>query len=233
MRKDLAAMRVIVQALIFPPAPRQNCLGCFSTAWSRHFLYRCFQVRITKDQWYSWKWTKASQSQDNVLLFHSAPKYFTHSSSDQEEWVEKQRSSRAISMQDMEFCLKLHQSHAETGTILPSSHIWVQMSSHASVGLTGGTVSYQRRLYAHLHLISPFWAGIPFHLELLKISSANQLATQACSWSALQLLKQEVEASAFIITFNLANLPEVIVPMERIRIGAELHENQRQVCVVY
>lgn len=89
MRKDLAAMRVIVQALIFPPAPRQNCLGCFSTAWSRHFLYRCFQVRITKDQWYSWKWTKASQSQDNVLLFHSAPKYFTHSSSDQEEWVEK------------------------------------------------------------------------------------------------------------------------------------------------
>lgn len=161
MRKHLTAMRAMVQALIF--LPRQNCLGCFSIAWSRHFLYRCFQVKITTDQWYSWKWTVASQSQDNVLLLHSVPKYFTHSSPRQEEWVENREAQGLFPCKTRNFVWN-YQLHVETGTILPSSHIWVQVSSHTSVGLTGGTVSYQRPYLTSFnfplmsrHSISP-WA---------------------------------------------------------------------------
>lgn len=155
MRKDLAAMRVIVQALIFPPPPdrivwdvsAQLGQGTSSTDVSRS--------ESQKISGTAGNGPKLPNLRTMCYCSTQPPNISRIPPQTRKNELKKQRSSRAISMQDMEFCLKLHQSHAETGTILPSSHIWVQMSSHASVGLTGGTVSYQRHLYAHLHLISP------------------------------------------------------------------------------
>lgn len=94
------------------------------------------------------------------------------------------------------------------------------MSCHVQVGQSPSRGT-------HLHLTAPNEQApeLTLSLSYLNISSISQQASQTHSWNIFQYLKQAVGVCRGVLLSS--TLPKATVPMEVIRIGVELHDDQK------